>query len=443
MPYVPGFENDLFISYASLDNDDNAVVEFVQTLEKHLSDNLVNFSSPKEKVKVYFDVKRLQEKTAISWEEDLRTAAASCAILVPLISPNYLSSDMCGNERRWFCSQPHVRRGGINPFAVVGWRAGDGTPLPPELKGAQRHPPGVVWLAALSPEERKASAQSFALKLRDALQRMRASVNAVFLGPAAGGTDLMKAYLRDELEKAGYRVVPEAKYLYEDEDQVRELLRTTLLAVHFSGGGNADAIPVMAWSLDCLPDKKTMFVLVGGLKPSPDEEDFLNENAERQHHILRDKENQQVWAFLESEVRTARFRVDPERERVGVACHEIDLPGAKAVAGLIRDTARVSTNWPRFDAASSTAEKLKAFRQTITESDSLLFYWAMADERSLRERLKPAFVRQYAVMGWYLAPPFDVPGKDNLDGLVMRQERENADVATLSRFLERLGWRPD
>ena len=44
MPYVPGFDYDLFISYATHDNDGDAVVEFVETLDKHLSGNLVNFA---------------------------------------------------------------------------------------------------------------------------------------------------------------------------------------------------------------------------------------------------------------------------------------------------------------------------------------------------------------------------------------------------------------
>ena len=178
MPYVPGFDNDLFISYASLDNDGGAVVEFVETLEKHLSDNLVNFASPKEKVKIYFDRDRLGSATAVNWAQELESAASSSALLVPLFSPNYLSSAICEKEREWFGSQTHARE---TPPAVVGWRKSLGTPLPPELESAQRHPAGDFWLADESPAERKASARAFALKLCDALEQARASVSAVFL----------------------------------------------------------------------------------------------------------------------------------------------------------------------------------------------------------------------------------------------------------------------
>ena len=439
MPYVPGFDYDLFISYATHDNDGDAVVEFVETLEKHLSDNLVNFASPKEKVKVYFDRNRLAKKTSVNWLQELEAAASSCALLVPLLSPNYLSSEYCTKERGWFCSQTHARDA---PLAVIGWRKIVGTHLPPELENPERHPPGDAWLADRSPAERRVSAREFALKLRDVLLEKRGSVSAVFLGPAAGRTAALKEYLRDELERAGYRVVPEAEYLYEDDHKVPELLKSALLAVHFLGDGNAEAIPVMDKSLQSLPYKKTVLIKPAGVELSPDEADFLEESAEREHTYLRDKTNPQVWEFIRRDVRAARFRADPQRERVGVACHELDLQGAKDVAGVIRG-AGISVHWPRFDMARSTTEKLKAFRDTVTESDSLLYYWAKAEERHLVERLRPASRRKYKALGWYLAPPLDMPGKDAVEGLVMRQERENADVATLGKFLDKLGWRPD
>src|ERR1035438_4570644 len=119
MPYVPGFDYDIFLSYASDDNDQGAVAEFESALEKHISDNLVNCSSPKEKLSIYFDRKRLAPKTAVNWEEELKTAASSSAVLVPLLSANYLSSAYCTKERDWFSRQSHVGNG--YPFSVVGW----------------------------------------------------------------------------------------------------------------------------------------------------------------------------------------------------------------------------------------------------------------------------------------------------------------------------------
>jgi len=117
MPYVPGFDYDLFISYAAADNDQGVVEQFVETLVKQISDNLVNAHS-KEKVRVYFDRQRLATQIGFNWEEQLKAAASSSAILVPLLSPNYLSSHYCDQERGWFGTQPHATQG--CPYAVIG-----------------------------------------------------------------------------------------------------------------------------------------------------------------------------------------------------------------------------------------------------------------------------------------------------------------------------------
>jgi hypothetical protein len=81
MPYVPGFDYDLFLSYASGDNQQGAVEEFAAAIEKHISDNLVNCFSPQEKIRIYFDRERLATKTAVNWEEHLKAAASSCNVL--------------------------------------------------------------------------------------------------------------------------------------------------------------------------------------------------------------------------------------------------------------------------------------------------------------------------------------------------------------------------
>ena len=236
MPYVPGFKYDLFISYAANDNTEGAVEEFVAALEKDISDNLVHANS-KEKVRIYFDRKRLATKTACGWEEELKNAASSSAILVSLLSPNYLSSIYCGKERGWFGEQWHASQG--HPYSVAGWVPIEQNPdikLPAELQKAQRHPAGDTWLARLSPEQRRASCLDFALKLRDALSARRGSVGAVFLGLAAEGRAAeTRCRLMDELEKAGHRVVPGTGFGYDDMDAVRSFLKSSLLAIHLPG----------------------------------------------------------------------------------------------------------------------------------------------------------------------------------------------------------------
>jgi hypothetical protein len=450
MPYVPGFDYDLFLSYASGDNHQGAVEEFAGVIEKHISDNLVNCFSPQEKIRIYFDRERLATKTAVNWEEDLKAAVSSSALLVPLLSPNYLSSTYCSKERDWFATQYHVQNG--FPFCVAGWRDVGQNPVPNEFKKAQRHPAGASWLAVMSAGERMKSAKKFALNLRDALIEMRASVSAVFLGPAAGRGLATRSRLRDELEKSGYRVVPDAGYEYQAAEEVRALLKGALLAIHFPGDGlDLEGLKVLEESF--LSARKTLLIQPFGSTLSDDEVALLSEIGSQlgggslagvPHTRLEGKTDDQVWDTVKREVRAARFQKHKSEFKVGVACEVRDLVGAKAVAGLIGQQG-VTAQYPSFDTAASTTEKLQALRATITQSPALLCYWAKAQGPSLESRLEQYACRRYLARAWYLAPPLDVPGKERLiqtSERVLQQKTENADFATLEPFLRELGWEP-
>lgn len=458
MPYVPGFEYDLFLSYASGDNYQGAVEEFVGVIEKHISDNLVNCFSPKEKIRIYFDRERLASQTAVNWEEHLKAAASSSAFLVPLLSPNYLGSEYCSKERSWFATQSHVGNG--CPFAIVGWSPIGQNPVPTQFQKAQRHPADGSWFAPLPPEERMKSTREFALKLRDALVEMRASVSAVFLGPATGRGLATRSRLRDELEKSGYRVVPDADYVYQDMEEIRDDLKAALLAIHFPGDG-LDLEGLMAMEESFLSAGKTLLIQPFGSTLSDDEAGVLDEIdaqlsvggrfASVAHTRLAGKTDDQVWDTVKREVRAARFQKHKCEYVVGIACEARDLPGAKAVASLI-DQLGMRAQYPAFDTAASITEKLQALRTTITQSPNLLCYWAKADGKGLEKRLEQDARRGYQAKAWYLAPPLDLPAKDNLSQklsrtpswMVLPQKVADLDVdlTTLEPFLRELGWEP-
>lgn len=450
MSYVPGFEYDIFLSYASGDNDHGAVEEFVGTLGKHISDNLVNYFSPQEKIRIYFDRERLASQTAVNWEENLKAAASSSAFLVPLLSPNYLDSTYCSKELNWFAVQPHVEKS--CPFGVVGWRSVE-QKVPKELAKAERHPASASWLALLSPDERMKSAAEFALKMRNTLVKMRASVCAVFLGPAAGRGLATRRRLRDELEKSGYRVTPEADYQYKDKDEVREHLKAALLAIHFPGDG-LSLEGLKAIEEPFLPDRKTLLVRPFGSILSSDETDLLTEIDKKlvgesrfpgaAYMRLEGKTDDQVWDIVKREVRAARFKKYKSDFTVGVACEVRDLVGAKAVASLIAQQG-LRAQYPLFDTAVSITERLQALQTTIIQSQSLLCYLAKAEGKGLESRLEQDALRRYLAKALYLAPPFDLPGKEKLSQsfeMVLQQTTADAELITLEPFLRELGWEP-
>lgn len=449
MPYIPGFDYDLFISYASGDNSEGEIEQFVAALEKQISDNLVSTFS-KEKVRIYFDRQRLATRTAVSWEDDLRNAASSAALLVPILSPNYLSSTYCDKERVWFSKQPHA--GSCFPYSPVGWVPVGENPLPRQFDQAQRHPAGDDWITLMSDGERQESTRDLALKLRDALTTMRSSVSAVFLGPAVEGPgQRTRSRLRDELEQSGHRVVPGTDYMYEDRDDVRACLESALVAVHFPGDGlPLEGLEAIEESFRCAG--KTLLVIPNGARLSDDEDALLEEIeselcsggrfANAQHGRLEGKTDDQIWEAVRREVRVARFQKHKSEFTVGIACEALDLHGAKALAELIGSVG-VPTQYPRFDMATSITEKLKALRSTITRSKALLCYWAAADGRGLEKRLQQDARRRYRARAWYLAAPFE--NKEHIAAsseMVLRQNADRADLNTLEPFLRQLGWEP-
>lgn len=254
-------------------------------------------------------------------------AASSSAFFVPLLSPNYLGSDYCNEERDWFCTQFHAGDG--CPFAVAGWSAIGLNPVPMQFQRAERHPADDSWLAQLAPEERLKSAREFALKLCNALVKMRASVSAVFLGPAVGRGIRTRSRLRDELEKSGYRVLPDADFVYQDAQKIRDDLNAALVSIHFPGDG-LDLEGLRAMEESFLSRGRTLLIQPLNSVLSSEESDLLEEIEQQlgsggrfagvTHTRLQGKTDDQAWDFVKREVRAARFQRNKSEYTVGIAC---------------------------------------------------------------------------------------------------------------------------
>ena len=98
MAYVPGFEYDIFLSYASDDLDDN-LKTFFNDLRVALRRQLGKDFSDEHGI--FLDRSELNQ-SPIAWKEKLKKSAGSAAILVPILSPTYATSEFCGKEWEWF-----------------------------------------------------------------------------------------------------------------------------------------------------------------------------------------------------------------------------------------------------------------------------------------------------------------------------------------------------
>jgi hypothetical protein len=113
MPYLPNFQQDIFISYSRGpealtgysggrgDFVSTWTRAFVDTLGSHL-DVLLGTKDPQRRVKIWMDP-ALEGNQPLS--DNLRAKIQSSALLVVVMSPFYLHSKWCGQELNWFAEK--------------------------------------------------------------------------------------------------------------------------------------------------------------------------------------------------------------------------------------------------------------------------------------------------------------------------------------------------
>jgi len=96
MAYLPGFENDIFISYSHVDDQDGWVEVFQKQLEMELSRQI----GVMRVARVWRDKRRLEGNHL--FDKTIQDAINSSALFVALLSKGYLKSDYCRKELSWF-----------------------------------------------------------------------------------------------------------------------------------------------------------------------------------------------------------------------------------------------------------------------------------------------------------------------------------------------------
>jgi hypothetical protein len=133
MAYVPGFENDVFISFGHIDNETPSK-DWVTELHAYIQGKLRQTCNAE--VQVWRDL-RLDGQDRL--EPTLQTEIARSAMFVSVLSPGYAQSPWCSSEVAWFLSanqfdvsvdnKSRIARIVKSPLLDVPWPAGleDGT----------------------------------------------------------------------------------------------------------------------------------------------------------------------------------------------------------------------------------------------------------------------------------------------------------------------------
>ncbi|HEY9503782.1 MAG TPA: toll/interleukin-1 receptor domain-containing protein, partial [Pyrinomonadaceae bacterium] len=109
MGYVPGFEHDIFISYAHVDNTSTEDKDgWVTRLHASLLKLIPQKIGRAENFSIWRDRKLGGNDEFV---ETLDAAFRRSALMLTILTPSYLASTWCGKELDGFTSQPHSKFG--------------------------------------------------------------------------------------------------------------------------------------------------------------------------------------------------------------------------------------------------------------------------------------------------------------------------------------------
>lgn len=112
MGWLPGYENDIFISYAHDDNQPQygSSIGSIDYFEEHLRisvQGMLGKGSQGEKVKIFHD---LRLRRFGEFDEQLARSLTSSAVYICVLSPNYLTSEWCKWELAQLLKHGHGSR---------------------------------------------------------------------------------------------------------------------------------------------------------------------------------------------------------------------------------------------------------------------------------------------------------------------------------------------
>jgi hypothetical protein len=242
MSFIPGYEHDIFISYAHVDDQPfiaGAGLEhssgWVSTLVHHLKNELAQKIGRSDAVSVWFDSHNLRGNHQLT--DEIAARLERVALFVAVLSPGYVASQWCQDEARLFkrgCGGDPGRRlfviekapldGEAGPAAFASRRAyrfwySDRAEQPRTFAIPQPHPDEIDYFRQI---------EDVARDLRDLCRAMHSdhasapmpsmavqsapSASAVFLAEVTDDLEFKREEVRRYLQQQGISVLPELSY---------------------------------------------------------------------------------------------------------------------------------------------------------------------------------------------------------------------------------------
>jgi hypothetical protein len=238
MVYVPGFNADIFLSYAHGD-DPMWIRAFEQALAKAVRERLGH------DIRVWQDTKQL--RVGLDWQEEIDAAIANTAAFLVVLSPSYMTSDWCSRELTRFLGQDGsldaVKVGNLCrllKIVKIPWENDDHEAFLPRqqhVKFFQKtNGPEEYTEFAYASDGFVRALQEIAASIAALLRTMRRRLHKVYV--ASPADDVVDAWqrVRAQLGDDQYDVRPEGRLNagYDDKVLLRDI-ESAVLTVHLLG----------------------------------------------------------------------------------------------------------------------------------------------------------------------------------------------------------------
>lgn len=427
MALVPGFQNDIFISYSHIDNESfgDARGGWVDIFHEVLQ-NLASFRVGR-RVQIWRD-KRLAGGQAFS--DEIHQQLSASAILVSVLSPGYMQSQWCNRELLAFADEAQrsgsLRFGTLQRAIKVLRVPVDRSKLPPFLDEVLGHPFYRTDSASsrtrdylLDPgadAERlfRAAVDDVAQDVAELVNRMsvkqqpvaEASGKKVFLAWSSSDLNEQRDSVRRELEAQRHVVVPSAAppmSTQELDAAIRAALAEAAVTVHLVGaqygfvpeGAQRSIIELQTDAVAQARCARVFWLAPQVAVDDARQQEFLQRL--RQHYanepgvdFLTERSIEELKTLLNDRLQQKAKVVTPAaagtaRNHVYLMCDQLDREAVKPIENYLFDQ-RLEVRTPLFE---GDAEEIREdHSENLKQCDGLLIFWGKAREAWLRNKLR-------------------------------------------------------
>ncbi len=452
MAYVPGFEDDVFLSYSH--GDDSAWMQaFQQALAQAVRSRLGH------EILLWQDVKRL--RAGQDWASEIREGIGKTAAFVAVLSPSYQNSDWCTRELMTFLGPDglieQAKVGDLYRFLKVikiPWENDDHECFFPKLQHVQffRKIDGPQYHEyPLSSENFNLCVQEAAAYVTTLLRTMRRRLQMVFV--ASPADDVVDAWtrVRAQLFDDRFNVRPEGRINsgYEDRVLLRDI-ENAVLTVHLLGP-SYDAFAERQLRLAADAGRRLMIWFAKGTE----NQDQVDPKQWSLLESIRKREGlsgaldwfpgtvQDMIGQIQSALRpkpVAAVSGESGSPRIYLI-HDLttrdDASFASELRARLKEEQKLEVLFPP-SGATSAVDFQERHRQQLQTCDGVLLYWNAAPETWFDQYYRDVLIQGRKAKARSKAFLLDDPTQMNNCEVPVIQRRSNFQLSDLNPFLEPL-----